>query len=713
MKSKFSPSYSFPKESIIELLGSSNYVPMDLSQLMSYFGIEKINQKKFKRIIDELLEFGEVVELQHKGYVLSQSVELISGIIHFFRNGCAFLLDIKRNRKIYISAQDTFTALPGDQVLLREKKDGLAIKPDKYHGVIIRVINRNLTNIVGTLKKHRNLYYVEPLRSTFPRDIMVEITKEASVGDRVIIELLPWLDPKLNPQGSIIKIIGPTDNPAFDTKSVIEAYNLSLPFPKKVQSDANQLNKELLNVSSRLNLRNKFIITIDPETAKDFDDALSLDRLKGGNWKVGIHIADVSHFIPQGSALDMEAYKRGNSVYFTDQVIPMLPEKLANDICSLKPGVDRLAFSVFVTLDRSMNITKVQFFESIINCKMRLNYAQAMRLINSPNDSDISQWNIDRRTIKMLDDLNKLAQQLRHQRLSSGAIMLERSEIKINTDSKGYIESIKAVPNDEAHQLVEEFMLMANELVSHTLVRNGYPQIFRIHDEPDSEKLMELEELLKLAGFEVGSLAFRDNLNKFLHKISSDATSHAWYTATLRSLKRAEYSVKPVGHYGLAMQYYAHFTSPIRRYTDLVIHRILKSLLAKKTSPYSPSALNEIAVHCSQTELTASEAERDVIDLKIFRFFGEQLKTQKFISYHAIVVEVKNFGLFIYLPDLNVYGLVHVSIMIDDFYDFNASHRQLRGRKTKKIYQLGTSLNVQICRLDLQKRYLDFAPSPK
>jgi ribonuclease R len=440
------------------------------------------------------------------------------------------------------------------------------------------------------------------------------------------------------------------------------------------------------------------VVTIDPDTAKDFDDAISLHPQKNGNVTVGIHIADVSHYVTPGSALDQEAASRGNSVYLVNQVIPMLPEELSNGLCSLLPHVNRYTGTVLAEINPQGKLISTKFARSVIHSKHRLTYAQAFeRLQRQPKD------NLDR----FLHQAWSIASKLRKRRFENGALDLEFPEIKVHCNEQGQPVRLEKIVNDISHQLIEEFMLLANECVAAHLKARQIPSLYRVHEPPDPSKLLEYRELLLAHKVKVGDLTRRPELQKALKAIAPLPEHYALKIGLLKSLKRANYQPKPLGHYGLAKTNYTHFTSPIRRYADLVVHR---SLFADKKDVRKllPDSLGKIAEHLSQTERAAAEAEQESVRLKKMEYFSNQLGSGKPKTFDAVITEVQNFGFFVELPDFLITGLVHLSTMKDDFYFFDQRRMQVEGRRTKRRFAVGNKIKVQVERLDLFKKQIDF-----
>jgi ribonuclease R len=455
-------------------------------------------------------------------------------------------------------------------------------------------------------------------------------------------------------------------------------------------------------------LRNQFIVTIDPDDARDFDDAINVEKLANGGWQLGVHIADVAAYVEPGSALDREARQRGNSVYLPDRVLPMLPERLSNGVCSLKPEVDRLTHSVFIQFDRRGVAKSARFARSVIRSAHRLTYKEAYAILTSPPADRLGE------RLHLAWDL---AAVLRRKRFEHGALELDFPEVKVLVDAQGKPIRLDRVENDESHQLIEEFMLAANEAVARELKKRAIPTIYRVHENPDPEKLGEYREFALSFNYNVGDLTHRAELQRLLAEIRGKPEEQALKVGLLKSLKRARYDPQPLGHYGLAKTNYLHFTSPIRRYADLVVHRALSRTRSTSAShagavrPYHPNMgeIASIAEHISTTERNAAEAEIDATQMKKLEFFQQQLAGRKPQMFSATVVDVRNYGLMVELPDALLTGLVHVSSLTDDFYVFEPARHQLIGRRSRQKFSVGDKLSVFVARVDVFKRQVDFA----
>jgi ribonuclease R len=530
----------------------------------------------------------------------------------------------------------------------------------------------------------------------------------ANAGDKVVVRLEPWESRHVNPEGEIIEVLGPGSAPGIDMLSIIRKYHLPAEFPNDVLDQAERIPEEIdsRQLDGRDDLRKEFIVTIDPDDARDFDDAIQVEKTNTG-WRLGVHIADVAAYVEPGSALDREARRRGNSVYLPDRVIPMLPERLSNGVCSLNPGVDRLTHSVFVHFDMNGKTTSAHFARSVIRSAHRLTYKQAYAILTSPPRDRLGE---------RLHLAWELAALLRRKRFEHGALDLDFPEVKVWVDKQGNPVRLERVENDESHQLIEEFMLAANEAVARDLKKRAIPAIYRVHENPDPEKLAEYREFVLSFNYRVGDLTDRTQLQRLLASIRGKPEEQALKVALLKSLKRARYLAQPLGHYGLAKANYLHFTSPIRRFADLVAHRALGPDGARRRPGRARHAyrsdmgeMASIAEHLSTTERTAVDAENDAAQMKKLEFFQRQLDQRNPQIFRAAIVDVRNYGLMVELPDALITGLIHVSSLTDDFYLFEPARRQLIGRRSRKRFSVGDELSVFVARVDAFKRQVDFA----
>jgi len=625
----------------------------------------------------------------------------VTGVLSVNRSGGAFVRG-EDGRELFVRERAQATALPGDSV---------AVRPDihtrhrrrwrKPTGRVVRVLQRARRDIVGTLRPAGRHFCVVPIDPVYTREFHVDDAGGAKPGERVVMRFVEWHGHQANPRGEVVEVLGPEERPSVDTVAVMRHYGLCQTFPEDCMRDAESASRQADDPGKRRDIRDLPVVTIDPERAKDFDDALSLERGRDGQSVLGVHIADVSHFVRPGTAIDREARRRGTSVYLPDRVIPMLPEQLSNGVCSLAPDVDRLAFSAFLTVDSRGKIVDARLERTIMRSARRYTYEE----VQAQLDGDGSVGEED--SAGLVRELHELAARFRQERMSRHALDLDVPECEIDIGPDGALEGIRIVGSDPAHQLVEECMLAANEAVARHLSRLRVPFISRVHEAPDPDRLEDLAAQLDVLGVEHDDLSRRENLSRMLTAVKDSPLAPHVRVAVLRSMNRAEYSVKSSGHYGLAKRRYCHFTSPIRRYPDLVVHRLLAATLAKGTpGAYEAEELAEIARESSVAERQAEEAERSLIEIMKLRFLRDKLAAGAPPECEGVVVEVARFGMFVELPDLQVRGLVHVSSISDRHVRFSRKNRTLRAGD--RVYGIGSAVHVIVAKVDMDKRRIDF-----
>ncbi len=693
------------QQQILALLARKDYRPLDKSGLAKTLGRKSGVRMGLNQALRELERAGEIARIRKDRYVVPAEADLVAGKLSIHQAGYGFLTPEKPGEPdIFIAAENTGTAMHGDRVVVRISQDAPYGRiRGRREGRVIRILERAHDTIVGTLQHSRNFYYVVPDDPRLVHDVYVSPRQAAvTVGDKVVVRLEAWESRHVNPEGEIIEVLGPALAPGVDLLSIIRKYHLPTEFPRDVLEQADRISEKIdaRQLEGREDLRKEFIVTIDPDDARDFDDAIHVEKIENGGWRLGVHIADVAAYVDPECALDREARRRGNSVYLPDRVIPMLPERLSNGVCSLNPGVDRLTHSVFIHFDRNGTAKRARFARSVIRSADRLSYKQAYAILKSPPRDRLSE---------RLHAAWELAQLLRQKRFGHGSLDLDFPEVKVWLDEAGKPVRLERVENDESHQLIEEFMLAANEAVARELKNRAIPTIYRIHEDPDPEKLAEYREFVLSFGCKVGDLTHRAEVQRLLASIRGKPEEQALKIGLLKSLKRARYFPQPLGHYGLAKANYLHFTSPIRRYADLVVHRALAQHDGKYRSRTDMSQVASIAEHVSTTERTAADAEIESVRMKKLEFFQRQLDERNPQIFRAAIVDVRNYGLAVELPDVLITGLVHVSSLSDDFYLFESSRRQLIGRRSRKRFSIGDEVRVFVVRVDAFKRQVDFA----
>jgi ribonuclease R len=710
------------REQILALLSRKDYQPLSKIEIARKLSLSGRARVPFRRTLRELERAGEIARIRKDRYILPAEADLVTGKLSVHPVGYGFLTSEKPGESdVFIAAENIGTAMHGDRVVARISPElpSRRIK-GRREGRIIRILERAHDTVVGTLQRSRSFYYVVPDDPRFVHDIYVRPAvaaqedraseSTATVGDKVVVRLGHWQSRHVNPEGEIIEVLGPASAPGVDVLSIIRKYHLPTEFSSGVLDQAERIPESVdpQQIAGREDLRKQFIVTIDPDDARDFDDAINVEKLSNGGWQLGVHIADVAAYVEPGSALDREARRRGNSVYLPDRVIPMLPERLSNGVCSLKPEVDRLTHSVFIQFDKRGVAKGARFGRSVIRSAHRLTYKEAYAILTSPPRDLLGE---------RLHLAWELASLLRRKRFEHGALDLDFPEVKVVVDSRGKPVRLERVENDESHQLIEEFMLAANEAVARELKKRAIPTIYRVHENPDPEKLAEYREFALSFGYKVGDLTLRLELQRLLSEIRGKPEEQALKVGLLKSLKRARYEPRPLGHYGLSKTNYLHFTSPIRRYADLIVHRALGRDAALRRPDVASRPLHHpdmaeiasLAEHISATERNAADAEIDATQMKKLEFFQQQIAGRKPQIFAATVVDVRNYGLMVELPDALLTGLVHVSSLTGDFYQFEPVRRQLVGQRSRKRFRIGDKLSVFVARVDVFKRQVDFA----
>ena len=736
----------------------ADYVPLDARSLERNLQLKKQDRHKLELELKRLVESGQIVRIKQNRYCLPSDADLVPGRIRFRQTGAAVVIPDRalgqpEPEPIRVNAEDTSVAMLGDHGVVRlevprpgqRDRKGRAA-PTGRSGRVIRILERKHPILTGTLQRTKLFHFVAPDDPRFIQDIYVADPRESDlkpapeIGDKVVVRLHEWTQRHVNPEGEVIEILGRTNEPSAEFKAILRKFNLQTTFPQPVLEEAQAIPAEVgpKERKNRLDLRSVPTLTIDPDDAKDFDDALSLEHLGGKSIRIGIHVADVSAYVQPDTEIDREGQRRGNSTYLVGQVIPMLPESLSNGICSLQERVDRLVKSVLITFTANGKVQQTEFANCVIRSNKRLTYKQAYALIkendlekvrklplppaHQTGSTGVALNKIDRKDLENLQkwvrQLWTIASRLRRQRMDKGSLDLDMPETKIYVDAEGYADRIEKVEYDESHQLIEEFMLLANETVASTLKNARLPALYRVHDKPDAEKLNDLRDFLGTFDIATGDLSNRSELVRVLKLLKTHPQGHLLRIQVLRSLKRACYRASPDGHYGLNKTDYTHFTSPIRRYSDLVVHRVFGHYLVKhRNQPRVPGVSSvalpapkaaSLAEHLSLTEQNSTEAERESVKVKLLEFFERELKKTRRTRFPAVILEVRNHGMFVELTESMAYGLVHVSTLTDDLYRLDGGGTALIGRRKRRRYETGQQIQVQVERVDRLKRQIDF-----
>lgn len=697
------------KDNIIKFMDEKLYKPMLKEELAEAFNIKRKEYRAFFEVLETMEKEGTIIRTRSDRYGLPYKMNLVVGILEGNEKGYGFLIpnddDID---DIYISPENMGSALHGDKVIVRIIKSGGFGRKDE--GEIIRILDRANEIVVGTFEHNKNFGFVVPDDNRISVDIFIPKADimGAKTNQKVVVRVKKWPAKRRSPEGKVVEILGYYDEKGTDVLSVIRQYKLPEEFPKKVINEVLSIEQKVSKeeIMNRVDLRDEYIFTIDGADAKDLDDGVSIKKLANGNYLLGVHIADVSHYVREGSILDKEAYKRGNSVYFVDRVIPMLPKELSNGICSLNPGEDRLAMTVSMEINKSGEVIKHDIVESVINSKARLVYEDISDLLEGKNKQ------IKKENSQLYSDLilmEELCNILKEKRERRGSLDFDFPEAKIILDEEGKPVDIVKEDRRIANRIIEEFMLVTNETIAEYLYWSQYPCLYRIHEEPDIEKIKEFSKFIHNFGY---SLKGRQEihpkkLQELLSEIKGKKEETIISTLLLRSLKKARYSEEQEGHFGLAAKFYCHFTAPIRRYSDLQVHRIIKDFINGKMTRnrknHMEKILPEIAEQTSTMERVAEEVEREVEDLKKAQFMAERIGE----VYEGMVSSLTHFGMFVQL-DNTVEGLVHFSNMVDDYYYFDEDNYYIIGERTNKKYRIGDTVTVQVINADMLKRTIDF-----
>ena len=699
------------KEVILNFMKEEAYKPMEIPEIAKIFNINKNEYKSFKKAIKTMEKEGLLARDESDKLGLAQRMGVITGKIEIHDRGFGFLIpDIEGIKDLFIAKTNLMGAMNGDRVVAKIIKEGRNGK--RTEGIIINIVERVNKNIVGIYEDNKSFGFVLPEDKRIQNDIFISKKDRngAKKGQIVMVEITRWPDGKRkNPEGKVVEILGRPGDKGIDIDIIIRKYNLPEDFPPSVLNSALDIEDFITEdeIKGRLDLRNIKMVTIDGEDAKDLDDAVSIERLENGNFKLGVHIADVTHYVKERSVIDKEAFKRATSVYLIDRVIPMLPKKLSNGICSLNPKVDRLTLSCIMEVNRQGKVVNHTIAQSVIKTNERMTYTDVTKILRD-NDAELIERYKD-----LVDDfkaMEELCKILRKKRLDRGAIDFDFEECKIILDEKGKPIDIKPYERAIANRMIEEFMLLANETVAEHMEKLKVPFVYRIHENPDAEKLEKFKAFIYNLGYnditwgeEVNPKALQRVLDKFKGENEETIIS----TLLLRSMMQARYSPECAGHFGLAADYYCHFTSPIRRYPDLQIHRIIKEYLNKELtenrSKKLVSIVDSAAKQSSEMERVAQEAEREVDDLKKAEYMKDRIGE----IFEGMISSVTGFGAFVELPN-TIEGLVHITSFRDDYYIYDEDRLILIGERNKKIYRLGDKLKVLCSKVDILSREIYF-----
>jgi ribonuclease R len=699
--------------------------PALLREVMRSMRVPKHQRKAFRLLLNEMVLSGEIVRIKGNRYGLPGKMNLIPGRLQGHPEGYGFVIpDQAGQTDIYVARRNMLDAMHGDHVVARVE----SFRPQKTgtgamrrEGRIIRVLDRGTTQVIGRFdwSRNRDFGFVAPTdrRNWFDIYISADQTAGAADGDLVVAEIIRYPTPHRNPEGRVERILGKAYDPKVDTQMIMAEFSLPMVFPEQVTAEAQKVPSRVAPEMTRgiRDLRGLKTVTIDGEKARDFDDAVSIERAPGGRLRLWVHIADVSSYVPWGSALDLEARKRGTSVYFPDQVVPMFPEKLSNGICSLNPNEDRLALTAEMLFDAGGNQVEYELYQSVIRSDERMTYTAVGRILEKDDPELLKRYE------SLVPDfrlMRELADRLRALRMSGGSIDFDLPEPEIILDLQGQPLDIIREERNVAHRIIEEFMLAANRTVAGHMAERDVPSIYRIHEPPDPDRIADLSLFVASFGHvlkpgpsgEKSAGPVRPRvLQALLERVKGNPEERLINHVVLRSMKQARYSTENAGHFGLAADTYTHFTSPIRRYPDLIVHRLVKEILQKKKmapgrADELAALLPEIARTCSERERIAMEAEREVVDLKKVRFMEDKMGEEFF----GFITGVTSFGFFVELESFFVEGLVHITAIPDDYYVFLEKEHSLLGQHHRRRFRIADRVRVRVENVNLQKRQVDF-----
>lgn len=700
------------KQQILDHFNEDNAKPLSVQEIEELVELnEDTDFTTLMKTLNQLEEEGELVRTRKNRYGLPEKMNLIRGKIQMHAKGFAFLIpDNEDQDDVYIHHSDLQSAMNGDRVLVRI--DSRVDEGKRPEGTVIRIIERNTHEIVGTYDDNGYFGFVIADDKRIPNDIFIPkgATNGAVDGHKVIVKITKYPEGRMSAEGQVTEILGHKNDPGIDILAIIHKHGIQVDFPDEVIEQATNTADEIdpNEIPNRRDLRDEQIVTIDGADAKDLDDAVAVKKLDNGNYHLGVHIADVSYYVDENSPIDQEARERGTSVYLVDRVIPMIPHRLSNGICSLNPQVDRLTLSCEMEINTDGEVVNHEIFQSVIKTNERMTYSDVKKILVD-DDEELKQRYES--LVPMFKEMENLASILRKKRLNRGAIDFDFKEAQVLVDEEGAAKDVVLRERSVAERLIEEFMLAANETVDEHFHWMDVPFIHRVHEEPDAQKLQHFFEFITNFGYVVKGSAndvHPKALQEVLEAVKGTQEDMVINKLMLRSMQQARYDDKNLGHFGLSTEFYTHFTSPIRRYPDLIVHRLIRRYIVEgkldqKTRQHWKDQIPEIAKHSSERERRAVDAERETDDLKKAEYMQDKIGQE----FEGVVSSVTNFGLFVELPN-TVEGLVHVSYLTDDYYHFDETQYAMIGERTGNVFRIGDELTVRVENVNLDERVVDF-----
>ncbi len=703
-------------EQLLKLIRDELDHPATPREILQALEISREDRPIFKRLLADLVESGALVETRGNRFGLPDRMNLIVGRMVTHPRGFGFVVPDRPLENVtgdlYIAGSNLNQAMHGDRVVARLER----VSGDRAEGRIVRVLERGSATVVGRFDADgMGLGFVVPFDRRLIMDVQIpsDEHRDASPGDMVVVEITRWPTPTRGPLGRVTEVLGDINEPGVDNEIIIRKFGLPDAHSEEAVEEARRVGERVReeDILGRTDFRPLVTVTIDGEHARDFDDAISLERLPNGHYWLGVHIADVAHYVPEGGALDEEAYERSTSVYFPDRAVHMFPSELSTGICSLKPQVDRLVQSCLMEVDPKGNVVRHELHDGVIHSNARMTYTQVSAILTDHDPAITAQY---APLVPLFETMHELFEILNRRRRRRGSIDFDLKEPEIVLDDQGLVEAIIAAERKVAHRIIEEFMLLANETVAQHLDDNDVPTLYRIHEDPDPLKVAEFEEFVTTLGYSIGAPAEHvkpRHFQKLVEKMRGTPEEKPIAFLMLRTMQKARYDPQNRGHFGLAAESYTHFTSPIRRYPDLVVHRTLREsrqggMSADRREELTDD-LPEMARHTSERERRADEAERELVQWKKVRFMADKVGDE----FEGYITGVAAFGLFIELVEHFVEGLVHVSTMADDYYRFVEKAHILQGEKTGRVYRLGDKVTVQVVKVDMERRQVDLGLS--